>query len=450
MTIAPQARPAQEQLTLPVDMLEGELVAILTTERPFKVIGPPEVRIPVPRKGDGPECGFMLRADAPGEGEIRVDVHLGVERLGMLRFKVSAIVRAHPGQTKSETIGIPKVQLTPGLVKVQILREGEEGRLIQLVVGGRFCDPHPLNINETVLNRELLHITSKLNAMSEGTASGSLSKKRLELYGIGRKLFKLLPPDFLSEFTLRCAEAESLGIVGETQLPWELMSDSNEVSFLSERLRISRWFHGHDPVSFIQVRKALFAYSERMPGARTEVADIGALLYPGEEPTCVAESEQLYERIRAGDFDLFHFAGHTTDDTQSSPGSLELSGDDAFTLDLMEAVADGSMRRFRPVIFLNACGSAGTGGGQTLFDRWASAFIKRGAGAFIGSLWNIRSVTANKFGVEVYKSIQTGEAATLGRAVDLARQRSVRDPSDPTRLAYALYGEDDAQISLGS
>ena len=61
-----------------------------------------------------------------------------------------------------------------------------------------------------------------------------------------------------------------------------------------------------------------------------------------------------------------------------------------------------------------------------------------------------RSVTANNFGVEVYRSIQSGEAATLGKAVDLARQRSVRDPSDPTRLAYAFYGKDDAQISLSS
>jgi hypothetical protein len=115
----------------------------------------------------------------------------------------------------------------------------------------------------------------------------------------------------------------------------------------------------------------------------------------------------------------------------------------------MEAVPEHSMERFRPVVFLNACGSADTGG-RTLFDRWAEAFIKRGAGAFIGSLWNIRGMTANRFGKEVYRSVRNGEAETLGQAVDLARKRSVRDPSDPTRLAYALYGKDDAQISLGS
>jgi hypothetical protein len=448
-TVRPQARPGQEQSSLPVDMFEGELVAILTADAPFKVIGSAQVRIPVPRTGDGPERPFVLRATGSGEGEIRVDVHLGVEQLGTLRFKVSAILHAQPGQPQSGTVGMRKIQLKPGLVKVQFIPVSESGHLIQVVVGDKFGKLHPLKIDEKLLNEDLLRITDKLNSMGDGTSPGSMGTKRIELYGIGRKLFKLLPPEFISEFAKKSADADSLGIEGECKLPWELMADSDDDSFLSERLRVSRWLHGYDPVSLIQVRKAMFAYSERMTGAGTEVENIGALVHPGRDPECVAESVELYERIKAGDFDLFHYAGHTTDKDPSSPGSLELSDDDAFTMDLMEAVPEHSMERFRPVVFLNACGSADTGG-RTLFDRWAEAFIKRGAGAFIGSLWNIRGMTANRFGKEVYRSVRNGEAETLGQAVDLARKRSVRDPSDPTRLAYALYGKDDAQISLGS
>lgn len=445
-----QARPGQELSSLPVDLFEGELVAILTADAPFKVIGPAEVRIPVPRTGDGPEVPFVLRATGPGEGEIRVDVHLGVERLGTLRFKVSAILHSQAGQPQLGTIGMRKVQLMPGLVKVQFIPTDTGDQLIQLVVGDKFGKLHPLKINQKVLNDGLLHITDKLNAMGDGTSPGSIGTKRIELYGIGRKLFKLLPPDFIAEFAVKSADADSIGIEGDTKLPWELMADSDDVSFLSERLRVSRWLHGYDPASLIQVRKAMFAYSERLTRAGTEVEKIGALVHPGKKPECVAESMELYERIKAGDFDLFHYAGHTTDKDPVSPGSLELSDDDAFTMDLMEAVPDHSMERFRPVVFLNSCGSAETGGGQTLFDRWAEAFIKRGAGAFIGSLWNIRGVTANRFGKEVYRSIRAGEAETLGQAVDLARKHSVRDPSDPTRLAYAFYGKDDAEISLDS
>ena len=449
-TVMPRGRTGQEQSTLPIDMFEGELVAILTTDAPFKVIGSAEVRIPVPRAGDGPQCELMLRADAPGEAEIRVDIHLGVERLGTLRFKVNAILRARPGEPQSGTIGIGKVQLTRGLVKVQFIPVGNGGQLIQLVVGDTFFDWYHLNINERDLNDGLVKITAQLNAMVEGTALGSLGSQRTELRGIGRNLFDLLPPAFRDEFAQRTADAESLGIVGESVFPWELMADPDHAGFLSERLRVSRWFHGYDQASLIQVRRAIFAYSERMSKAKTEVDTIGELVHPGKKPNRVAESEVLCERLEAGDFDLFHFAGHATSKDPSAPGALELSSHDAFSLNHMGNVSRQSMRRFRPVIFLNACGSADTGGGRTLFDSWAEAFIKRGAGAFIGSLWNIRAATANKFGAEVYRSVQTGEAETLGQAVDLARKRAVRDPADPTRLAYALYGKDDAQISLGS
>jgi hypothetical protein len=389
----------------------------------------------------------VLRSAEPGEGEIRVDVHLGTELLGILRFKVTAILAARPGQPQSSTIGIRHVHVTPGLMKV--ILSGRNEQLILLAPGGTWSNDYPLDIDPNELNRELLHITAKLSAMSEGVASGSLTRKRHELHGIGKKLFKLLPPEFRQDFATRSSGVASLDVWGDSQLPWELMADSDDDSFLSEKLRISRWLHGHNQVSLIKLRKAIFACSDGVAHAKTEVKDVGGLLHPGQEPELVAEPEELYARIKAGDFDLFHFAGHTTDEDPSSPGSLVLSNGDTFTLDLMEDIPDESMNRFRPVIFLNACGSASGGGGQTLFDRWAASFIKRGAGAFIGSLWNIRSVTANKFGVEVYRSIQSGEAATLGEAVDLARQRSVRDPSDPTRLAYALYGKDDAQISLG-
>ena len=128
-TVISEAKLAQEQSILPVDMLKGELVAILTTDAPFSVIGPAEVRIPVPRKGDGPECGFILTAGAPGEAEIRVDVHLGVELLGILRFKVNANLHAHPGQPQFRTTGIHNVQITPGLLKVQFISGGETSGL---------------------------------------------------------------------------------------------------------------------------------------------------------------------------------------------------------------------------------------------------------------------------------------------------------------------------------
>ena len=192
-----------------------------------------------------------------------------------------------------------QVQITPGLMKIVLIPGPRNKQFIQLVVGETWCHSHSLKIDPDKLNRELLHITAKLNDMSQNQASGSLSKKRHELHGIGKKLFKLLPPEFLSEFAERSPKGDvSLGIQGQSQLPWELMADSNDDSFLAERLRISRWLHGHDPVSLILLRKAIFAYSEGIENAKLEIRRIGDLLYPGKEPTFVAEPEDLYRRFR--------------------------------------------------------------------------------------------------------------------------------------------------------
>jgi len=428
-----------------IDILQGELVAILSVDTLFSVVESREVRIPVPPAGDGPERGFTIRADALGAGELSVDVYLGTKLLGILKFKVGVHRAKRYSEPQSAVVGIYPAHVTPGLMRVVFL-SGRTEHFIQLVAGKKWYEAHPMEIEPEELKRELLHITAKLGDLSEGIAPGSLSRKRHELHGIGKKLFKLLPPSFLDDFAEKRAEVRTLAVQGDTQLPWELMADSDGDSFLAEELRISRWLNGYEPASLIRLSNAIFAYSENVAGAEAEIREIGKLLHLGEDPTLVVEPDELYARIEAGDFNLFHFAGHTQDEGSSSAASLLLGNNDAFTLDYMEDVRDESMLQSRPIIFLNACGSASGVGRQTLFDHWAKSFIRRGAGAFIGSLWNIRSATANRFGIEVYRSIKAGEAATLGEAVDLARRRSVRDPSDPTRLAYALYGDDSAQM----
>jgi hypothetical protein len=331
---------------------------------------------------------------------------------------------------------------------MKVVFTGKAEPHIMLVAGETWGNEYPLNIDPDVLRHDLRRITAKLNALSSDTAPGSLTDKRRELHGVGKKLYRLLPRDFLDEFADKRPGHTSLDIQGESPLPWELMAASDDDRFLAEELRISRWLHGFAPTRPVVLDQAVFAASDFLPGALAEVAKIGELLHPGRDPALVAETVSLYDVMNAGDFDLFHFAGHAKPDDASGAASLALGQNAAFTLDYMEDVAENSLARRRPIVFLNACGSAGDATVQTLFDHWAKEFIRRGAGAFIGSLWNIRSETANRFGVEVYKSIKDGEATTLGEAVDLARKRSVRDQADPTRLAYALYGKDNAPVSL--
>jgi len=329
-----------------------------------------------------------------------------------------------------------------------VLTGRKEQRIIQLLVGEMHLADHPLEIGESALREQLQKITAQLNEFGDSTARGSITRKRGELHGLGKQIYsRLLPGPFVEEFRAHRPSATSLAIQGSSPLPWELMADSDD-TFLAEELRVTRWLHGSQPGAPIRLGNAIFACTEGVDGARDEVEKIGKLLCPGQEPAAIAESVQLHQRMRAGDFDLFHFAGHTKDDKSQETTALDFGNDDDFTLNYMADVPSGTLRRSRPIIFLNACGSASGLGRQTLFDHWAEMFIERGAGAFIGSLWNIRSDTANMFGIDVYQSIRDGAASTLGEAVDFARRSSTGDPSDPTRLAYALYGSDNAQVIL--
>ena len=447
-TAIPEPKLGVEQSSMPIDLPRGELFALLTADSLFSIIGSGGIKVPVPRTGDGPECGFTVRADALGTGELSVDVYQGTELLGILRFKVNVHNAARQGEAQSAAITVRQTEIAQGLMIV-MLSGRKAKRSIRLGVGDMWYEEHTLRINPKILEKELLHISAKLNDLSEGNAPGSFSTKSHELHGVGKKLFNLLPSDFLHEFAARRSGAVSLAVKGESQLPWELMADSDDDAFLVDSLRISRWPNACEPASPICLSNAIFAYTDYVADAAVEIRDIGDLLHPGEDPALIAEPEELFVRMQAGDFGLFHFSGHAAGGGSSPAKSLVLGQDHFFTLDLMEDVPRDSLVQARPVVFLNACGSASGSSEQTLFDHWAKLFIKRGAGAFIGSLWNIRSTTANRFGVEVYRSIQEGAATTLGEAVNLARRSSGRDYSDPTRLAYALYGKDSAPISIG-
>ena len=321
--VVPEAKLGVEQSSLQIDLSQGELVAVLSLDLPFSALDGEKIRIPVPRTGDSPEYGFSIRANALGTGELSVDVYLGTELLGILKFKVNVHRAAPHREPQSASIGVRQVQMTPGLVRV-VFTSGRTEQLIQLVAGKKWYKEHPLDIDSGKLNRELQHITAKLAALSEGMAPGSLSRNWHELHGIGKKLFKLLPPGFLEDFAEKRSEAATLTIQGDCQLPWELMAASDDGRFLVEELRISRWFNGYEPASPICLSNAIFAYSEEVADAEAEIKEIGKLLHPGKAPTLVTESSELYARMENGDFDLFHFAGTlpTTTPRLQHPSSL--------------------------------------------------------------------------------------------------------------------------------
>jgi CHAT domain-containing protein len=109
-------------------------------------------------------------------------------------------------------------------------------------------------------------------------------------------------------------------------------------------------------------------------------------------------------------------------------------------IDLASAAQLRSLRPHRPLVFFNACRSAGEIDwfGESL--GWAPQFLNAGAGAFVGTLWPVRSRSALQFAEAFYDQLIT-HRQPLGTASLVARQATRDlDDGDPTWLAYAVYG----------
>jgi CHAT domain-containing protein len=99
-----------------------------------------------------------------------------------------------------------------------------------------------------------------------------------------------------------------------------------------------------------------------------------------------------------------------------------------------------------PIVFMNACRSAGLTPTYNGLDGWASKFLEAGAGAFIGSLWAVSDDAAREFAEEFYEQLKNG--ATLGQSVTAARNTAAARSDDPTWLAYTAYGDPRARVAF--
>jgi CHAT domain-containing protein len=142
---------------------------------------------------------------------------------------------------------------------------------------------------------------------------------------------------------------------------------------------------------------------------------------------------------------ILHFACHNTFSNEAG-SSITLDGGPWKPSDLAEAVARTTLATRRPLVFLNACRSAGEVAWFSRMNSWATNFVEAGAGAFIGSLWAVRSSAARNFAEAFYKQfVQEGQP--LGTSSLLARQAVSHDGGDPTWLAYSVYGNPAAVIN---
>jgi hypothetical protein len=296
------------------------------------------------------------------------------------------------------------------------------------------------------------HLLADLDDLAKGRSGYSDGQTRRHLVEEGARLWsQLVPAQLRAQFWERQHRIRQLTILADKDaVPWELlypMDPGHDKGFLVQQFPVTRAIFGHRPTRTLRLRPARFV----LPGglllsrARDEIDVLRRLLDPGQPAgEVISALTTLQDLITGANFGLLHFACHNS---YNPAGGSSIQLDNVqFTPRLMTTAAINKvLERSAPIVFINACRSAGLNATYNQLDGWAAKFLEAGAGAFIGSLWAVSDETACGFAEEFYSWLKRGFC--LGEAVQRARQAAAGQPDDPTWLAYTVYGDPRAKIS---
>lgn len=270
------------------------------------------------------------------------------------------------------------------------------------------------------------------------------------LAGRGIQLFEELVPIELQRrlWALR-GEVQTVQILSdETWIPWELLKlqDPDDPSadgpFLTEVFSLTRWLLKVSSlvIHFPMQRIALVRPKDSgLPMGRAEGEQLKTLA--GASHKIIEIPATLHEvkaALASGGYGGWHFTGHGLG-WNGSPNRWSIS------LEAQEELSaphlTGPVRRLgqgKPLIFLNACHTGRGAPSLTGMGGLASAFLKAGAGAFVGSLWSLEDEQAYCFAENFYRNLFSGTG--MGEAARMARLAlRERYPGSNNWLAYSIF-----------
>ncbi|WP_159396310.1 CHAT domain-containing protein [Streptomyces sp. Sge12] len=432
-------------LLQPFDIPSTGAHAYITVHAPgLEALGDLEQTLNIPHSGDSEVLRFGLRTARLGLHTVTVRAYVGGSCLGQLPLQISVEqgvgTRAGP-QRDAPLVG----RMEPGEATLQVLKNDDGTYSFQLI-SDAFNLPQKGRTGDPSISVERIYEELKQMAKAAG---GELDPVRAltRMRNHGVTLWDVVPEQVHRQFWDELNVIKSFTIVGEQDaVPWELLYPKDKGGldgdgFLCELLPVLRQSHGQGRTAKIELPRAAFVVPPQSPPeAEAEVTalrrSLGSCATDGEVLTRGAEVQTLVEQGCAG---LLHFACHNK---FSSTGSQVKMADGNFDpVDLATAAQMQSLQATRPLVFFNACRSAGAIDWCGQRTGWASKFMEAGAGAFVGTLWPVRSDSALEFAQAFYHQLTaTQPPLPLGEASRQARSTISDRAGDPTWLAYAVYG----------
>lgn len=426
--------------------------------------------VPVQAQPEGGSISrtFAYRATMPGIGRLTVELRQSATLLATVTLAVVATAGPDPDSppaTGSATADVAGPAWSGSLLGIHLDGDQHLNYRLNIPAGGLWTNeraPVPDPGYATRLLKEFEQI--------RGTRLPNQGHLQAELLNLGRLITDLLPTGTRSYLWEHRDDIYGLELqTSSATWPWELccvISGANDLPadrvFLAERgmIRTLGEHHHPDIIAHGFDRFVVAPGYANLPGmALRAPVDEAAMLEadfgfaPG--PTGLA---QLTGMVNSGGFSALHFAGHSMLSGATRMPMLVL---DNSTLDRANNTVKGGlsprhllpgvMKPDAPLVFLNACTTGGQYGPspqQTAPQGLPHEFMRAGAGAVIGTLWEVEDDPAAEFARRFYTAF-FDQAATLSQAAAAARLAAQEAATgwSPSPLAYTVYGRPTARAA---
>ncbi|AEV84130.1 hypothetical protein ACWT_3107 [Actinoplanes sp. SE50] len=426
----------------PIPPAGSEVTLVTHPSAGLTPLGPIQQAVRVPPDADSDPVRFAFRAGVTDVHRIEVTAWAGGTFLARLVFEIAVSDRAvHPETATKSATTAGDVDGVPGAVTMQVHQSGNR-YTFQLHNSEYVFDPVTVTV-DTAVDGVLGRILETLRRFARSDDPPPIAREWLRNAGVS--LWDSLVPEAVREQYLRLhGRIGSFAIAtGNDVIPWELlypMTRTHDAGFLVRQFPVTRTLFNTGRSRRINIGQARFVRDVKGPAnAEAEFQAIGRILSPGRDPARISDLDDLLALLSGGEAGLTHFACHAG--YRDDGPAIAMTGGDFSPMMLATVRAKEMLAPTRPLVFINACRSAGAVPYFTRMMGWAQQFLGAGAGAFVGTLWDVRSRTAQTFAEAFYSGLSEGKP--LGQAALLAR-RTVEDDYDPTWLAYTIYGDADA------
>jgi serine/threonine protein kinase len=429
----------------------GVVLTITVSAPGLAPSGDLEQELFVPFAVDSEPVRFGFMTGPAGLHAVVVRAFSGGTFLGELTLQISVEPGAALEDGRGRTATLTGLAAEPGEVTLQVSRTDEDRYSFQLI--GETWNPvevtRRLAGDPTQVVGALIDELRAMSANESRFSSPALIRNRIR--NLGAQLWADVVPEAIRrQFWAQGDRIRLFTIASDMDtVPWELLypvDGDNDNGFLVEQFPVVRRVYGQGRTRVLRLDNgAAYVVPPGSPTNAMDEVDGVRGIFPANVRNrgvhaSLAEFIELLETVPS----VLHFACHNTF-TETSGSFISLEGGPLRPSDLAIAVQQKGLATISPLVFLNACRTAGDIPGLMQLMGWARHFMGAGAGAFIGSLWAVRSTSAKTF-AEVFYRAMLKDGLPLGAASLRARQAISGDPGDPTWLAYTVYGNPSASI----